>query len=1012
MDSSKKRSPDYTDIAYREAVARLRYLLAESYSPQATPTKIPHVRSNKPEDSGDETDASMAVSDRSRPRHHHHVHPPPSPYRSPYFGAKRSLYTDIVPKTTQLTSTLQVPKIVDGAGSAVTNSKTDGQQPPPELMAFIERQEDYIEQLEKESQYCREELTNLLSKVKDIISENEGLHEKEKSGILKSVFEYLTSGGEEEEEDDDEDEVEEKRDRKKSPTKKKRLEGPSIVFESRISELEAQLTQTKIELRKAQEEAEMLKKKYGGLEPGSVMDSATSPGIESYKKQIDALQREKEELADNLAKLSSAVSHMRDKEADASQKVKRSFDMVDQAQFEKAQAELEVRRLKDELERQHEKLRDLLQEQGRRVQDERTQAERRYAQQVEQLTCDLSAQWDTAGKLQLELEKQRRTESELRRELQQKSAIIEELKKELQTKIAGLQSEATQSAAERGSLEQELAASRLVTERAEREARQESARLQAEITALRQRLDRADADLLHSRRENLRLSEQIASLERELNLAKMMKESSDKPSGEGPSSNTSREKELTSMIMNMEAKHVQTVGELESMIQTQTDLMEKLKDECRSLTQKLEESSARHKEEMAGLQSNVGYLSSKLEAFEAQDWRDDNYVEGNERGPEHGFALDQQYEQQPQYEAQPAFESQSEYEPQPGYETQQPGAYPQHEQEYAPQSTFQSQPEYSQHEQEYAPQSTYQSEPEYKQHEQEYAAQQPTYQSQPEYNQREQEFAQQSTYQPQSEYDQHEQEYQQQPTNESKPEYQPSEQYQSQPNYGAKSSYGSDSDYSAKTEQQQPSYEQQPEYTSQSDYSGSQAQYQAPEPQYQPQTQQSYQQGSPAREFYPEAPRTQQAFRKQSSSEQVPPSPRRSRPVSRQGSGSDQLPPVSPSTPQRFFRQGSSELPPRSPSRAAIASKKQSSTELQQSYTPASNYQTQHGIEPTPHPYTEQFGAYDDRQSTEYIAETQPQLSRQPSAESHIATRPPSVEPQWQGPGSNMSPQGPPPPQP
>lgn len=28
-------------------------------------------------------------------------------------------------------------------------------QPPPELMSFIQRQEDYIEQLEKESQYCR-----------------------------------------------------------------------------------------------------------------------------------------------------------------------------------------------------------------------------------------------------------------------------------------------------------------------------------------------------------------------------------------------------------------------------------------------------------------------------------------------------------------------------------------------------------------------------------------------------------------------------------------------------------------------------------------------------------------------------------------------------------------------------------------------------------------------------------------------------------------------------------------
>ncbi|KAJ8884272.1 hypothetical protein PR048_016129 [Dryococelus australis] len=81
---------------------------------------------------------------------------------------------------------------------------------------------------------------------------------------------------------------------------------------------------------------------------------------------------------------------------------------------------------------------------------------------------------------------------------------------------AGLQSEVMQATVERGSVEQELAASRLAAERAERDARQEVSRLQAEVTALRQRLDRADADLMHSRRENLRLAEQIASLEREV----------------------------------------------------------------------------------------------------------------------------------------------------------------------------------------------------------------------------------------------------------------------------------------------------------------------------------------------------------------------------------------------------------------------------------------------------------------------------------------------------------------
>ncbi|KAJ4442095.1 hypothetical protein ANN_11961 [Periplaneta americana] len=259
-------------------------------------------------------------------------------------------------------------------------------------------------------------------------------------------------------------------------------------------------------------------------------------------------------------------------------------------------AELEVRRLKDELDRQHEKMRELLQEQGRKVQDERMQLERRYTQQMEQLSTDLTSQWDSSSKLQLELEKQRRVEADLRRDVQQKSTTVEELKKELQNKISSLQSELVQAAVDRGSLEQELAASRLAVERAERDGRQEASRLQAEVAALRQRLDRADADLMHSRRENLRLMEQIASLEREVNLAKLAKESADRSSSSPSKQKTGqREKELAAMVMDMEAKHVQTVAELEGMIQSQNQVMEKLKDECHSLTQRLEESSARHK---------------------------------------------------------------------------------------------------------------------------------------------------------------------------------------------------------------------------------------------------------------------------------------------------------------------------------------------------------------------------------------------------------------------------------
>lgn len=79
-----------------------------------------------------------------------------------------------------------------------------------------------------------------------------------------------------------------------------------------------------------------------------------------------------------------------------------------------------------------------------------------------------------------------------------------------------LQSDIGVSGAEKSALEQQISSLQLANERQERQGKQESMRLQAEMQSLRQRLDRADGDLIHSRRENIRLTEQVAALEKEV----------------------------------------------------------------------------------------------------------------------------------------------------------------------------------------------------------------------------------------------------------------------------------------------------------------------------------------------------------------------------------------------------------------------------------------------------------------------------------------------------------------
>jgi hypothetical protein len=112
-------------------------------------------QTHRADDSGDEIE-SVALSERSR-HQHWYVLPP---YQAPQYGSKRALHTDFTTKLPYTYSTQNLPSTALAIGTGITEGqdttlKPEESLPPPELMAFIERQEEYIEQLEKESQYCR-----------------------------------------------------------------------------------------------------------------------------------------------------------------------------------------------------------------------------------------------------------------------------------------------------------------------------------------------------------------------------------------------------------------------------------------------------------------------------------------------------------------------------------------------------------------------------------------------------------------------------------------------------------------------------------------------------------------------------------------------------------------------------------------------------------------------------------------------------------------------------------------
>lgn len=448
----KKRNMDFTDYAYKEAVNRLKFLLNETYSP----TKLSTFYNRHFEDSGDDTDNQSVLGGRPAISEISKYIPPTSNlsrYESvkklinyPTYTAKESSYPTTSSFNHLKVSPSPIPIIQTTAPVAAAHL-SDPLHPPPELLNFIEKQENYIEQLEKESQFCRGELSTLLNKVKDVISENETLTDQAKSSLPRSLFPNETS---------ESDDIEIHDFRKTYPKPRVPLEGPNIVFESRISELEAQLAQSGIDIKRLHDENESNKRKLnaGTNNPGDPMVN------DAYKKQIETLSREKINLEEKIRKMETEIYRLKDSDANNFTKTQRNRDLAEQALFDRQQSDLEIRRLKDELERQHERIRELQHEMAKRIAEERAQAERRYTYQVDQLGGDLSSQWEHTSKLQLELERQKRIESDLKRDIAQRNAQIDELKSEIKSKTASFLSDIAQVNAEKQSVEQEITSMR------------------------------------------------------------------------------------------------------------------------------------------------------------------------------------------------------------------------------------------------------------------------------------------------------------------------------------------------------------------------------------------------------------------------------------------------------------------------------------------------------------------------------------------------------------------------
>uniref|UniRef100_A0ABM5FV30 Serologically defined colon cancer antigen 8 isoform X3 n=1 Tax=Pogona vitticeps TaxID=103695 RepID=A0ABM5FV30_9SAUR len=475
-----------------------------------------------------------------------------------------------------------------------------------DLAPIINDQSQYINHLEAEVKFCKEEMSELKTHIHVVVLENEKLRDDLKRLAMDHTLRVQNfpatsatpqnasaTGGD----------YSQLWNTAKLPSHinekdtavplekdkcQQELEKIKYLYQERTEALEAQVQSLRKELAESQKNCEELN---GRLKHQSLLASSNSNRVGGlclkcaqheavlsqthshvHMQAIERLTKERDELIGALSSVRINLSEMQQRECSAYEQMKQAVHMTEEANLERTKALVQCEQLKNEMERQRDRL------------------ERELAIQLD-------------------------------KRAQEREAVREEMNKEkenLSSLVCGeIQYQLNQTKLKKEEAEKEHREYRTKTIRELEIKNQEMEKLQVELNEYKQRLEQAQQDTGRAKDECLKLTELLGKAEHQLHVTRLEKENIQHSNNNEAKTRAlqaqQREQELTQKMQQMEAQHDKTVNELNSLLSSQNALLSKLKDECCMLAKKLEYVTERNRSEIGKFSQENEYVHDRLE---------------------------------------------------------------------------------------------------------------------------------------------------------------------------------------------------------------------------------------------------------------------------------------------------------------------------------------------------------------------------------------------------------------
>ncbi|NWI85669.1 SDCG8 protein, partial [Pitta sordida] len=530
-----------------------------------------------------------------------------------------------------------------------------------DLIPIIHDQSQYINHLEAEVKFCKEEISGMKDRLQAVVLENEELHQKLKFLTPQYVLREQTlpdasantqNSWLEGDKDcsthqpvistpahnkDQAFVTAAVRDIEKWPIE---LENLKLLYQEKVDILDAQVQSLRKDLSESQKTCKDLEerlkhqkslisatnsRRVGGLCLKCAQHEAVlaQTHCNVHVQTIERLTKERDDLMDALVSLRQNMKEMQQRESDACKQVELAVQMTEEANLEKTKALVHCEQLKSEMERQRNCLEKELTAHLNKRADEKEALREEMKKEKENWAAMVTALSEDVALLEAKLRKITSEKSSLVNQLEESQHQLASHETEMNKVCGEMRYQLNQIKMKKDEAEKELREYRTKTIRELEVKDQKIEKLELELNGNKQRLEQAQHDVTGAREECLKLEELLSKSEHQLHLTRLEKESIQHSVSNEAKARAlqaqQREQELTQKMQQMEAQHEKTVEELDSLLTSQNTFIAKLKEECCMLARKLEEMSEKYRSEVNQLSQEKEYLHGRLEKMQKRN---------------------------------------------------------------------------------------------------------------------------------------------------------------------------------------------------------------------------------------------------------------------------------------------------------------------------------------------------------------------------------------------------------